>query len=486
MAFFLHAEDKEISLGGDEGWQALSIARNISLTNSGRFGKQAVQIATASEALSLNTDLLLNFEQGASIVDIAGNYQIISSNISLTSQSIMGNYSGLGKGSNGGILLSGDESALFGSEGLTGSFTIAFWLNPSLVENGETIFLWDSSRNVNNVPVYQLISAMFFQNRLEWNFTNIFSNYTEFKDITLKSTSLVIPDEWAHHAISFDDSTGIVEYRIDGRLEAVAYATASGTSDRNIYSSILGTPTEISLISNYTGRIDDFTITSGFVQSDYADYRYNPDGAYFESQPLGPFPSGSSIKGIQSISDTPSQTDIQYFVRAGDNYYEWTNNYPAWIVVNEGQEIQGVQGRYFQVAVNLYTDGAGKNTPTLTELRLQYDEKEPPRPPLRVFADAGNGYVDLSWLPSAGEKPDGYIIYYGESPGEYLGESAIQGDSPIDVGQTNSFRISGLRNGKAYYFAVSAYKQPNTTEGTISQEVYARPLQTGAINETTR
>ncbi len=476
----LHADEKELILGGDAGWNMLSVAKNISLTDSGRYGKQAIQITTDSESLTGQTDLLLNFEQNENYVDISGNYSILMSNISTTTQTIMGNYAGLGKGATEGIQLSGNSNSIFGKEGLTGSFTISFWLNPSLVENGETVFLWDSSRNVNNTPVYQLISAMFFQNRLEWNFTNIFSNYTHFKDITLKSTSLVIPDTWAQHSVSYNDQTGIVEYRINGKIEALSYATASGWSEIDVYSAILGIPNEITIGSNYTGRIDDFTITKDVVQDDFANYRYSPDGAYFESNPLGPFPTGSTIIGIQSTSEIPSQTDIQYFVRAGNNFYEWTDTYPAWIPVVPNRDISNVQGRYFQVAANLYTDGAGIKTPTLTEVRLQYNEAEPPRAPLRVFAESGNGYVDLSWLPSAGQSPDGYIIYYGESPGEYMGEGAFQGDSPIDVGHTDSFRITGLRNGQAYYFAIAAYSYtPIKTEGVLSQEVYARPLQTG-------
>ncbi len=474
------SEEKELIIGGENGWNNFSVARDVSISNSGRFGKQAVEIASNTAKLNTSTDLLLDFENIENTTDSTGKYSVASTNLSATTQSIMGKYSALGKGNTGGIELTGNANSIFGKEGLVGSFTISFWLNPSLAENGETVFLWDSSRNVNNNPVYQLISIMFFQNRLEWNFTNIFSDYHEFKDITLKSRSLVIPDVWAHHSLSYDDATGIVEYRINGRIEALTYATSSGYSERELYSVILGTPANIAICSNYTGRIDDFIIKEEFSSGNFENYQYNPNGGYFETQPLGPFPYGSTIQEITTLSDIPTETDIQFFVRAGDNFYEWTDEYPTWVPISTLKDNQNVQGRFFQVAASLHTDGKGIKTPSITEIRLKYNEAEAPLAPYKVFADAGNGYIDLSWIPAAGIEPDGYIVYYGESPGEYLGENSMQGDSPIDVGQTDSFRISGLKNGKAYYFAVTAYSYtPKKVEGIFSHEVYARPLQGG-------
>ncbi len=473
----IHSDEKEILLGGDAGWDNFSSSQNISFTESGRYGKRAIQVSTASQSIHASMDLLLDFEQNIQFADITENYSVSQSSISATSNSIMGNFAALGKGASNGIRLSGNKGSLFGTEGVMGSFTISFWLNPSLVENGETIFKWGSSRNVQNNPKYQAISAMFFSNKLEWTFTNIFANFQDFKDITLKSASLIIPNTWALHTISFDSNSGIIEYRINGKIEDIQYATNSGKSDPNVYSAILGKPADIILCSDYTGRIDDFYISREFFQPSFRQTIYNTDGGHFETQPLGPYPAGSTITGMSAISEVPPQTDIQYFVRASDNYFEWTDTSPEWVPVNENESIQNVRGQWFQVAATLYTDGAGQKTPILTEIKLQYDESEPPQAPVKVFADAGNGFVDISWLASAGTSPDGYMIYYGESPGEYLGQIAIQGSSPIDVGQTLSYRISGLQNGKIYYFSIVAYTYaPRKSLGPFSQEVYARPL----------
>ena len=93
---------------------------------------------------------------------------------------------------------------------------------------------------------------------------------------------------------------------------------------------------------------------------------------------------------------------------------------------------------------------------------------------------AGNGEVTLSWASVSGFGDGtkmGYYVYYGEKPGEYLGIVATEGTSPIIVTDSKeSFTISGLENGRIYYFAISAFPLSNPElEGELSTEVYARP-----------
>ena len=68
-------------------------------------------------------------------------------------------------------------------------------------------------------------------------------------------------------------------------------------------------------------------------------------------------------------------------------------------------------------------------------------------------------------------------MYYGNRPGEYLGRVALEGQSPINVGNTTSFTLTGLENGKIYYFAVATWSAyDDRVIGKLSKEVYARPL----------
>ena len=93
-----------------------------------------------------------------------------------TTAAVRGNGAALSRGASTGIVLRGNESAVFGRSGLTGSFTIEFWLNPAIAENGEKVFSWRSSRNVNDYSAYQMIAATFFNNHLEWSFSGIFES----------------------------------------------------------------------------------------------------------------------------------------------------------------------------------------------------------------------------------------------------------------------------------------------------------------------
>jgi hypothetical protein len=68
-------------------------------------------------------------------------------------------------------------------------------------------------------------------------------------------------------------------------------------------------------------------------------------------------------------------------------------------------------------------------------------------------------------------------VFYGERPGEYLGAVAVEGRSPIDAGRRTSYKLTGLANNKAYYFAVASYSDyDSSVMGEFSPEVHARPF----------
>ena len=475
LSFGIPAAEKKIILGGDAGWPSFLSSRNITKI-PGRFGKEAVSISTASAALTPTTDLLLNFENTEDY-DCTGNYRIFSSNLIRTDDTIMGKYAALGKGGERGLEVRGSSGSMFGREGPTGSFTLSFWLNPSLAENGENVLSWRSSRNMENIPVYQMISAAFFNNKIEWTFTNIFALSDSVKNIRFSGKNMIIPNVWALHTLCFNEETGLLEYFVNGKTEALLYTTANGRENTDVYIPVLGIPADIEICPGFTGKIDDFCIQRTVMPPDYRQVRFNPSGAYFESKAIGPLLSGSRITALDALIDKPEQTDVQFFIRAGNNYHTWTTDYPQWIPVENNTPLSEVGGIWFQVAAALYSDGAGTKAPSITEITLHYEEKEAPLPPIRVFAQAQDGCVELSWLASAGSSVSGYTVYYGEAPGEYLGKTALEGASPIDAGNVLTQRLSGLKNGTIYYFAVAAYEETETRiEGVLSQEVYARPL----------
>ena len=474
----IFAEESVITLGGKKGWSKIQKMDGV-VYGTGRYGYESIVLDTNKRVAEDTSDLLLDFE-GKLVIDQTGNYTVEENKLLNSTSSKMGKGAGLSRGK-GGIRLSGANGSLFGSTGSTGSFLIEFWLCPSIAENGEMVFSWRSSRTEDNYPLYQMISAGFYNNHLQWRFTNVFQDYRQNGGlIELASYKTMIPNVWTHHSISYDQDSGLLEYRIDGKLEDMKYVTTNGKEMGGyIYSPILGVPADIEICPSYTGRIDDFHIQRKSESASSTALRYDSykkDGGRFVTEPILVGLS-SVLQKIDAITTEPAQTDVVLYARAGDNYFNWTETEPAWVPVTNHQQIENVKGKYFQVAVDLYTDGNGSKTPSVTQLDLHYTEASAPLPPFTLIAEPGNGQVTLTWSYSVDDSAGGYYVYYGERPGEYLGREAVQGASPVNVGNTAKVTISGLKNGKIYYFAVATYSnQDERIVGSLSKEVYARPL----------
>ncbi len=69
--------------------------------------------------------------------------------------------------------------------------------------------------------------------------------------------------------------------------------------------------------------------------------------------------------------------------------------------------------------------------------------------------------VDISLAWDASQEPDiaGYKVYYQADSATLPleGFEAIEGNSPIDIGNESNFSLTGLPEGQVYYVAVSAY-----------------------------
>ena len=477
---------EEVVLGGKEGWPAFQYYKNVTM-GEGRFGYDCIQIDSNSFVADEYTDLLIDFENPGNPIS-EGDYRIVNNNLKSSSETINEKVAGLSRNT-GGLSIVGNPGTFFGSEGVVGSFSIEFWLCPSVAENGETIIKWDSSKNMNGRLVYQSLGASFNKGKIEWNLLNFFDTtiVPNIKDnITLKGTTRIIPDTWSHHVLSYDCENGILEYIVDGTTEDIKYITSNGREDGDVALVLLGTPSKLNFCTEYTGKIDDIRILRrAYSAPEYQNaenagmighMQYLTDGGYFVTKPLK-VSKGATLKSLVAEMDVPSQTAVSYYVRAGDNYYGWTGSEPQWIPVESGEDISDVSGLYFQVAAEIFPDGNGEITPTITEIVLNYDELPEPLPPFVIKAKAGNGEVTVSWNYSVDDTVGGYYLYYGNRPGEYLGRIALEGESPINVGNTSSFTVTGLENGKIYYFAVAAWSvYDESVVGKLSKEVYARPL----------
>lgn len=475
------AETRTFTLGGKSGWGEFdaekAVARGI-----GKFGYECVELATNAHKVSVETDLLLDFEdfKNGKFSDLSGNYSVEKNSLLSSPKSIMGKRAALSRGNGKGISLYGKAGTVFGTKNHSGSFSIEFWICPATSENGEVIFDWHSSRIVADYILFQKIECAFINNRVVWTFTNLFEGEpSKNGEVQLESYTMLIPDKWTRHEISYDEENGLLEYRIDGKVESLKFITESGREGGTIFQPIFGEVAPINICPSFVGLIDEFKISRSVTDSSNPknlNYeRFKIDGGSFRTKPIAATPA-SVLNSLSIVDNVPPQTEIRYYVRAGDNYFGWDDNFPEWKQVKSGEEISGVRGRYFQVAAELFPDGGGKKTPSVTEIQVNYSQVPLPAPPLRLRAQAKDGGVDLSWNFSVDENAGGYYVYYGNRPGEYLGMDADQGPSPIKVNNISQFKLTGLKNGAIYYFAVSTYSNIDEhISGSVSSEVYARP-----------
>jgi hypothetical protein len=378
------------------------------------------------------------------------------------------------------------------------------------MENGEQILNWTSSRPRTQGGYYfQHIRCSVVKNRLTWNFGDFFTtpDGEETLNTSLNSSRTLIPKSWSHHLIRFDGDTGLLEYLVNGSTESIAYLTAGRAEGGEVYTPFIGWGGEFVLGKGYTGLLDEFRIHRRYAGAVGREFgvegnlqKYPAGGGRMETRTfdLGPEAAvvlrletqggrirlqGGSARNAYAGQGRLSFADdsaIQFFIRIGDNPHRWTD--ADWQVVEPGIDLPPVfRGRYAQIAADLYPSADGETSPYLEELRILYQPREAPRPPTQVAAAARDGAVELNWRNPAGERPDGYLVYYGTAPGDYFEAGALQGPSPIDAGTRTSLRLEGLNNGTLYYFAVASYRAgPERTDelriGDFSREVTARPL----------
>jgi hypothetical protein len=544
------AGEKILAIGAASTWQAAEVREGIieisairpypvlALSSSRTEGSWTDGSWTKGSYGSTLPDLVLSFDEGgaALFTDQTGHYQVLVSERALAGGNLSAADPSLARAGNGAIFFSAGgfgeslsrgfgipgpltliplEDALFAPGRVIRDFSIEFWIYPLNVENGEEIFSWTAAGEEPGDYTIQRIQCTVSRNRLQWTFTDFFSipGGNRRVALSLNSISPVLPRAWSHHLIRFDSATGLLEYQMNGRLEAVSYATSSGGEGGEVYTPIAGKEGSLILGGHFTGLLDELQIHSRFLE-DILLAKYPSKGGWMETRPLdlgegqntilkvdafggrvspggrflpGEFrlPSGGNSGGVPGLTLNEyaengsfrfaDESAVQFFIRASDAPQRDPGEWQPFI---PGREISGgLRGRFIQIGAAFYPSGDGETTPYLEELRILYQPDLPPLPPVLVTAIPRDGGVSLSWKGSPDTDVIGYLVYYGLSGGEYFGNDAIPGASPIDVGKGTSILIDGLRNGTLYYFAVAAYDRAAPLRpGMFSREVSARPL----------
>jgi hypothetical protein len=507
--------EKIISLGGASGWDSALIRSGID--ELPRLRTHPALVLSAGDSVRNSAggravpDLSLSFDEGSPRLfrDSAGHYRVT---VSPEMEAVDRQWAHTGSGS---AFFSGiravnsaepllvevaSRDALFAPDNRIGDFTIEFWLYPFNMENGETIFSWTSSRPsaVRNTAEYsvQKIQCSASKNRLNWSFQDFFAapDVSKYLDIHFSGDTPIVPRTWSHHLVRFDSGTGMIEYVVDGKAQAIKYAVLSGREGGEVYTPITGRGGCFSLGSRFTGLLDEFRIYS-FCANLPSLQKY-PRSGRMETRPIDLGEANSEIikvqaRGGRTVMGSQSgefqedgrfrfadDAEMQFFLRTSENPYSWDNS--PWRVFTPGAELSGIRGRYVQLAVNFYPSAEGLNSPYLEDMRISYVPNGSPMPPSSFTAIAGDGGVQLRWKSSPSMDTEGYLVYYGTVKDDFFCEDAILGVSPIDAGKQNNLVIYGLKNGVLYYFRVAAYNKRNSGSfhaGEFSREVSARPLE---------
>lgn len=474
---FVWAEEQKIVLGREDAWQAIAAFDGVHM-QKGKWGFLDLVLDYGEYQPEQNTDILLHFN-GSPVHEESRHYRV-----DMQKALVSTDFAKLGKGAaafrnRGGCHLVPRGQALFNAGTVWDDFSIEFWLYPANLSQGETVISWRGLRVADNELVPQSFECRVEDRSLVWIFNNFFvspdsKNYS-FK---LKGYSKLLPRTWHHHLLRYDSTRGILEYLVDGIPEGVIYTTTTFSAGGSVARPVLGEPDDAQLVigKNFTGFLDEFRVSREYInKAKLGKYPSHSGSAVSKVFDLGY--SGTRIKRIIASMDKPADSEIYFFYRCSDRFRTASSLASPWVQFTPGTEFpDSVSGRYIQLRVELFPDGRQEYSPTIHEITIMYEPDLPPISPVGFKVKPGNGKVTLSWKKANEMDVKGYMVFYGTGPLNYMGTGSDQGPSPIDVGNVDSVRITGLENGRLYYFSVVAYDSSTPPHlSDFAEEKSARP-----------
>ncbi len=468
----MFSEQKQISLGFEDGWKHISRFAGTRL-QTGQHGFLDITLEPVQyDQSEPETDLLIHFETSQHL-DASGNYSLKrNAGFSIVPDGRVGFTAGKFSAFRGGITLEPNtQLPLFTPGNLGNSFTIEFWLSPQYLEDGETILQWSGQKEQQNTLQLQSLSCVVENRRLEWSMQNFFLRPDQQEtEIHLKGREAMVPEQWHHHMLRYQADSGVLEYLVDGVPADIVYCTQDGSPSGSVLRPYIGerSKSEVQIAPQYTGLIDELRISRKYVEQPMLNGLAST-GGYAVAGPLDLGQAESSLLSIDVEHAEPQDSESFFYYRI-DNQTEW-------IPFQPGVDFETPPaGRYLELKFQLYPDGTGTHTPAISSAEVQYRPNRPPPPPTGITATPGNGRIEVSWNPIQQTDLAGYIVYYGTSSGVYRATDSEAGVSPIDVGNNTSISLSGVQNGTLYYISVAAYDTAGQNHrSTLSREVSARP-----------
>ncbi|MBI9099611.1 MAG: hypothetical protein JEY91_14120 [Spirochaetaceae bacterium] len=462
----LQAQESVIYLGEEDLWN------NVQLTNLSLIeGKRGFLDITNSDNEYIAdkfSDMILHLNNPEEY-DETGNYSFLSQVPIIKAENSFGNGSAYFDGTEPLMIEPGSDS-LFSPSSLWGDFSLEFRILPATLKEGSTIFLWKGLQMRENHLIPQEIRCSISNRQLVWDFENFFINPdNSAKRISLSGDQL-IPGIWSHHMITFNSKTGLLEYKINNVPADIIYTSKSGRESVEFNIPHIGNQQSfpIELGENFSGLIDEFRISKVIVETPALN-RYSSAG-YLETGIIDMKVPNSLLLMIEAESTLPANTAIKYQYAISNDKYKLSTPDISWSDFIPSSPIE-VRGRYIKIKSQLYAEPAEEKAPVLNSLKIFFRETPRPSPPLDISVKRIDQNIEVRWTKSINPEIEGYLIYYGEEPGQYFAA-----DSPIDSGNSNFIVLEGLDMNKRYYIAVTSYKSlyPRL-ESVFSREISISP-----------
>jgi len=461
----LYGQVSNIYLGEEDLWNDVQLT-NLTLID----GKRGFLDITTSDNEYIPdkfSDMILPLNDSMNH-DKTGNY-IIKNRISyLKSEETLGGGAAFFDGADP-LMIEADDTAMFFPSTVWGDFSLEFRMLPATLKEGSTVFLWKGLHMKDQHLIPQEIRCTINNRRLVWDFENFFLNPDNTIDRISLSGDKMIPGTWSHHMITFNSNTGLLEYKINNIPADNTYTTKTGNESKEFNIPIIGNQQSfpIELGENYSGLIDEFRISKRIIDNP-ALHKYSPSG-YLETAVIDLIIPDSQLITIETESSLPENTAIKYQLSISNDKFDLFSPNAEWIDFAPSSPLN-IKGQFLKIRSQLFSEMATENAPVLSNIKISYKKADAPSPPIGLTIKKENGNIALSWEKSINPEIKGYLIYYGEEPGQYFSLG-----SPIDSGSENSIILEDLEN-KRYYFAVTSYKSLSPRlESVFSREISISP-----------
>lgn len=475
----LFSETLTVTLDGSDFLSAVSV----------REPQTDRQAATVPESLigpEDDVDLLIRFDADGEAPE--GNYRLIDGTVVTSADDKKaGAASGRFYVDQSALSLQPLTKAVFASENEPGSFTIRFFIKPTVVENNEILIYWSNTIQNGGRFDYQSVICGIEDRRLVWNFERLFKNAAP--QIEVKGKSKIKAGEWSFHSLSYNRDLNFLEYSMNGRAERIVYLSPEGSESGIDTPPVTGSRPHsvLTVCRRFSGKMDELMILNQATDSPAVPQLLKDEGRIlFRCIDTGY--SNSLIENIVTDFRTDGNSAVNGYFRISESRLDsirWNEakidgsdgyfNGNGWIPFRSDDFPQNVRGRYLQVAVQLLPDTIEGISPQFKSADVVYEPNLPPLPPIALTATAGNGAVTLDWIPAVDIRTRGYRISYGTAPGRYTDFTDIE-NPPFTPNRHQQFTVTGLRNDVLYYFSVQAFDgAPVRQYGEFSEEISARP-----------